>query len=109
MSNFKETFTRTEGAEGNLQYDDTAFKYFILAVMCSINIPLFILIIKPIFFNPAKKKYSNPCSCEHCKTKYKNLGNQQKYDFISKRYFIFIVIFFTLIYIIDNTITTINP
>ena len=61
MSSFKDTFTRNEKTDSNLEYDDTAFYYFFICILGIILIPLTYLIIKPIFFSTSFKK--STCKC----------------------------------------------
>ena len=93
MSGFKETFTRTEGKEGNLQYDDTAFYFFFIAILYTIIIPIGYTIIKPILFNPAKSRFSNACPCKDCRAKIQNLIKKNKYDYIKFSYILKVNIF----------------
>ena len=51
MSGFKETFTKNEKEDSNLEYDDTAFYYFFISILGIIIIPLVYCIIKPLLFN----------------------------------------------------------
>ena len=51
MSSFKETFTKNEKSDSNLEYDDTAFYYFFICILGITLIPLIYSIIKPILFS----------------------------------------------------------
>ena len=51
MSSFKETFTKNEKQDGNLEYDDTAFYYFFICILGMILIPLIYSTIKPLLFS----------------------------------------------------------
>ncbi|KRX02064.1 Immunoglobulin E-set [Pseudocohnilembus persalinus] len=53
---FQDSFTNQEGSESNLQYDDTAFRYFFLSILAAIIVPLLFSIIKPFVKNPTKSK-----------------------------------------------------
>jgi translocation protein SEC63 len=57
MASFKDTFTRDEGGEKNLQYDDAAFYYFFSAILLVILIPLGYSIITHVL---KRKPYLNP-------------------------------------------------
>ena len=66
MSSFKSTFTREDGGEKNLQYDDAAFYYFFSALLLVITVPLTYSVITHLF---KRKLYLNPCmrpQQKHC-------------------------------------------
>ena len=78
MSGFKETFTKEEGGEKNLEYDDSAFYYFAGVLEILILIPLVFSFIKnKLLGYQSKSKPSlsslDPkslhCSCSKCAQK----------------------------------------
>ena len=48
---FRDTFTRNESGNENLQYDDISFHHFFITILLVIFIPLFYNIIKTLL-NP---------------------------------------------------------
>lgn len=57
MSNFKENFER--GEKEKLDYDDSAFYYFSLAILLVILIPCtWIMLIKPVLYGEIAINYS---------------------------------------------------
>jgi len=53
MSSFRDTFTKDEQREGQLNYDDTGFIFFAAAVLVSILVPWTVSILKHILFPDA--------------------------------------------------------
>jgi hypothetical protein len=66
---FKDTFTRGDSNESKLQYDDTAFNYFFIAVCVTICIPLGINLLLPFLRNPQSQAQKRVCPCNHCQQK----------------------------------------
>lgn len=74
MSGFKETFTKEEGGEKNLDYDDSAFFYFALVIEIIVFIPLVYTFIKSRIFGTAPSGPSitnldpktRNCKCSKC-------------------------------------------
>lgn len=99
MSSFKDTFTRDQGGENNLQYDDTAFYYFFLTILALSIIPLIISIFRQIFFNSEVKKIKTNCPCLKCKSKTENIKKEVAYSWISKSLFFKVNIRFRLLLI----------
>ena len=66
MSTFKENFER--GDKESLDYDDSAFYYFGLAMLMIVLIPLtYIMLVKPILFGEMNINYSiKNCKCDIC-------------------------------------------
>lgn len=83
MSSFKDTFTRDQGGESNLQYDDTAFYFFFLTILSIIAIPLFFSLLWQILFPPGQ---TSTCPCSDCQTKLKSLKSSQKFNFLTKSF-----------------------
>lgn len=46
MSSFKDNFGR--GSEENLQYDDTAFYFFAVAMLVSLSVVIFIFLLRKL-------------------------------------------------------------
>ena len=84
MSSFKDTFTRDQGGDSNLQYDDTAFYYFFFTLLALAVVPLVISILRQIFFS--SEKTSN-CPCDPCKSKIQALKKDLSYNWVNKSLF----------------------
>lgn len=65
-SGFKENFER--GESENLDYDDSAFYYFGLAILLISLIPAtYYMILEPMLFGDIRVNYSNKnCKCDTC-------------------------------------------
>lgn len=100
MSSFKDTFTRDQGGDSNLQYDDTAFYYFFLTILVLAAIPLLISILRQIFFNSETSKLNRNCSCPPCKAKVLLLKKEQAYTWLNKSLIIKVLIKFLDFFII---------
>ena len=87
MSSFKDTFTRDQGGDSNLQYDDTAFYYFFFTLLVLAVVPLVISILRQIFFNSDKSKLSSNCPCDPCKSKIQALKKDLSYNWLNKSLF----------------------
>lgn len=57
---FKDTFTKGEKGEKNLEYDDTALYYFFISILTVISIPIFISLWKE-FFKSDSKIFARNC------------------------------------------------
>jgi translocation protein SEC63 len=76
MSGFKETFTKEEGGEKNLDYDDSAFYYFAGVIEILVLLPLIYTFIKNRIFGKSVEgpsisnldKMTRNCSCSRCKS-----------------------------------------
>lgn len=64
-SGFKENFQRQGGEDEGMDYDDSAFYYFGMAMLGVILIPLtYNWFLKPIFYGEIQINYSNKnCEC----------------------------------------------
>ena len=88
MSSFKDTFTRDQGGENNLQYDDTAFYYFFLTLLVLAIIPLIISIFRQIFFDSETSKLSKNCPCPTCTAKVLIIKKDLAYNWLNKGLFL---------------------
>lgn len=88
MSSFKDTFTRDQGGDSNLQYDDTAFYYFFLTLLVLAIIPLIISILRQIFFNSEASKVNANCPCPSCKAKILSLKKDLSGKWMNKSLFL---------------------
>ena len=84
MSSIKDTFTRDQGGDSNLQYDDTAFYYFFLTILVLAIIPLIISILRQIFFDSESSKLNRNCQCQPCKAKVQQLKKELSYNWFNK-------------------------
>lgn len=88
MSGFKETFTKEEGGEKNLDYDDSAFYYFAAVVEIVIIVPVFYTFIKSRIFGttPSGPSLTNlspdsrHCACSKCVNSQHHIIKSQKSD-----------------------------
>ena len=97
MSSFKDTFTKNEKGEGNLDYDDTAFYYFFCCILLVIILPIFLSIINP-FFSKKSEKFSKCCPCQKCQSNANKIYQSEKYTWINKFYFLRVIINLSLIF-----------
>ena len=92
MSGFKSTFTREEGGEKNLQYDDAAFYYFFSALLLVITIPLTYSVINDLF---KKKQYLNPHLNPHqqqCAIDFKaSITKKQRFSSLTWKFFLKVI------------------
>ena len=109
MSGFKETFTKEEGGEKNLDYDDSAFLYFAgvleLLTFCPL---LYVFIKKKILGYDGKKKFSGidmnsvHCPCSLCQTKLQSrkiLQTESKFGFSGVLQLLLIIFIAFLLYL----------
>ena len=85
---FKDTFTRGDQSESKLQYDDTAFSYFMIAIAAAICVPLLISILKPIFFHPSKRLVNYQHPTETQRRKAEQIYKQKRFEFLKFSYFL---------------------
>lgn len=98
MSSFKDTFTRDQGGDNNLQYDDTAFYYFFLTLLVLAIIPLIISIINQIFFDKEIKNLKNNCPCPDCKSKAELIRKSLAFSWLNKSLFFKVFLFYCFPY-----------
>ena len=68
ISNIRSTFTRGEKKDTVLEYDDSAFNFFVCAVTFVIALPWTLIILKRLFLGGSNKPLSGVnCGCESCK------------------------------------------
>lgn len=91
MSGFKETFTKEESGEKNLDYDDSAFFYFAAVLQILILIPVTYTFIKnkvfgfktkdtPSLSNLSPGSVHCPCSfCAEKRVNHKDLVSEKKF------------------------------
>ena len=86
MSSFKENFER--GDKEQLDYDDSAFYYFGLAMLMIVLIPCtYIMLIKPVFFGDISLNYSiKNCKCEICQKKMRERAKVYAFTWFNKWY-----------------------
>ena len=69
MSSFKSTFTREDGGEKNLQYDDAAFYYFFSALLLVITYSVITHFFKrKLYLNPCMRPQQNHCNLDFTTT-----------------------------------------
>ena len=88
MSGFKDTFTRNEGNEGNLQYDDTAFHFFFFTILSILLVPLLISIVSQLLSNPLAEHIKKMCSCDLCQKNKEKFKTTMKKKKLTKGFFI---------------------
>lgn len=88
MSGFKDTFTRNEGNEGNLQYDDTAFHFFFLTILSILLIPLLISLVSQILSDPLSEQIKRMCNCDFCQKNKEKFRTTMKKNKLTKGFFI---------------------
>lgn len=96
MSNFQDTFTKNEG-DKNLQYDDSAFVFFGIALLSSILIPLTISILRSLRSLYTANSACLPiCKCSFCQSKIPLIKRLRTYprSLGTKVFFALVVAFF---------------
>lgn len=111
MSGFKETFTKEEGNERNLDYDDSAFLYFAGVLQIVFMIPLLYSFIKRKVFRiyPSEKlsistlhANSLHCACSVCANKrksYKDPSSSKGFGFAGVVQLVLILLLAYLFYL----------
>lgn len=84
-SGFKENFERGD-ADDEMDYDDSAFYYFSMAMLCIILIPAtYNMIIYPMFFGDMHVNTSlKSCKCKICDSKIQSRAAVYKYNWFNQ-------------------------
>ena len=118
MSGFKETFTKEEGGEKNLDYDDSAFYYFAGVIEILVLLPLIYTFIKNRIFGKSTEGPSitnlesstRNCRCSRCAAIQEHRINHQKTE--SKRFgfsgFFHLLLIIVFIYLFYQTAIAIS-
>jgi len=87
-SNFKENFER--GESDALDYDDSAFYYFGLALLLIALIPAtYQIVIKPIFYGEISINFSNKnCKCNICEQRMAKRAALYRFSWLNKRFMV---------------------
>jgi translocation protein SEC63 len=116
MSGFKETFTKEEGGEKNLDYDDSAFYYFAGVIEIVVLIPLLYYFVKTrVLGYIATEKSSisslqadsKHCKCSLCVEKLKNYKKPGKANRLGLGFILHLSIILLLGYLLYITIVAI--
>jgi len=83
MPNFQDSFRRDKGADSNLQYDDTAFCFFLLSLLITVSIPLLFSVLRPIICG--RRPVKN-CPCAPCGAKLQRICRATRFSFVSFSY-----------------------
>lgn len=89
MSQFKENFER--GDKDSLDYDDSAFYYFSVAMLTIVLVPTtYVMLIKPVIFgDDLSINYSiKNCECETCVKRMQTRASKYRFSWFD-RYFLF--------------------
>jgi translocation protein SEC63 len=89
MSQFKENFER--GDKDSLDYDDSAFYYFSVAMLTIVLVPsTYVMLIKPVIFGgDFSINYSiKNCACETCVKRMQTRASKYRFSWFD-RYFLF--------------------
>jgi preprotein translocase subunit Sec63 len=80
---FKENFQKEE--KESLDYDDSAFYYFSLAMLVVTTLPLtYILVLKPILYGEMSINHNlKNCKCSHCEDRMKNRANKYRFSWLN--------------------------
>lgn len=110
---FKSSFERS-GEKENLDYDDSAFYYFGLAMLNVILIPTtYYLILKPVLFGEwSVSRYLKNCKCEICTKRLEKRIATYRYSWLNMQFMINLIVlafFWFLCYQCFDIVKDIEP
>lgn len=108
MSGFGDNFKRDK-EEDMLEYDDSAFYYFSLALLAFATAPLTWHVLSKIIFGDARLNSSlKNCECSICKAKMKNRSAALRSSYLNKGFAIKVIVMLALQYLCYLNVEAVN-
>jgi translocation protein SEC63 len=88
-SSFRDTFTRDDKKDYLLDYDDSAFYYFLGACIFVVALPWALALLKKFIFGSSQKALKGKrCRCSNCQKITRNFKKKAKRDWLKCSFFV---------------------